>query len=62
VALLLWCLLRVLKSTWIVFDVSSSKVVLWAIVIIAIFVFSVFSYYQYTYNVIDYISYYLRRF
>lgn len=60
VILLLWCLLRILKSTWIVFDVSSSKVVLWAIVIIAIVVFSIFTYYQYTYNVFDYIAYYLQ--
>lgn len=62
VALLLWCFLRILKSTWIVFDVSSSKVLLWAAVIIVVVFFIIFTYYQYSYNVIDYVSYYLKRF
>ncbi len=62
IVLILWCLLRIVKATWIVFDVSSTKVLLWAAVIIAIVIFSIFTYYQYTYNIIDYVGYYLERY
>jgi len=55
---ILWCLQRLIKSIWIVFDVRPSKAFFWTILFLFVVALIYFSILEYSYNLIEYIVFY----
>lgn len=58
VVVILWCLQRLMKSIWIVFDVRPSKVYFWAISFILFIAFIYLLFLEYLYNFFEYMFYF----
>ncbi len=58
--IILWCLQRIIKSVWIVFDIRPSKAYIWALAFIFTILIVYFGIQEYLFNFFDYIVYYTK--